>query len=67
MDKENWISIDERIPDSTGWYLAVRNGETMTEYFYKGEMGIGHWTWDELYRSTPTHWQPLPEPPTEEK
>lgn len=67
MDKkQGWISVDDRIPDTDGWYITERGGGVHAEYFIKDELAIGHWTLDDRYCAAPTHWQPLPEPPKEE-
>lgn len=58
--KQEWISVDERLPDKEGVYLV---------YTYKGYMKISKYSgwgiddeasFDDFFV---THWMPLPEPP----
>ena len=61
VPKQEWISVDERLPDGGGTYLTVDD---------EGYMIVA--TWHEFYgwllpvcRANPiTHWMPIPEPPT---
>jgi len=53
-----WISVDDRLPEESGGYLIFDYG-TMIAYF---DYESGEWDGEER-RHSPTHWQPLPEPP----
>lgn len=56
--KPEWISVDERLPDQDGKYLAYTiRGFTVLSYCYalEGIFGFEHWD--------VTHWMPLPEAP----
>lgn len=57
--KQEWISVDERLPDQDGkYYLAyTRKGFTVLSFYYalEGSFGFEHWD--------VTHWMPLPEAP----
>lgn len=56
--KSEWISVEERLPDQDGKYLAyTRKGFTVLSYYYALEGGFGFEHWDV------THWMPLPEAP----
>lgn len=64
---DKWISVNERLPDDWDNYL-VSLGKTTGELTYHPEH---KWCWIEEdgyvtdFNSSVTHWQPLPEPPTE--
>ena len=69
-----WISVDDRLPDESGWYLAYQeNGnifcrELLVEKYIAPPEKVGqkHYSWikqrPERYGYV-THWMPLPEPP----
>ena len=55
---DGWISVEEQLPEKDGRYLVVEG----LDY---------HWivinsTMQGKFDYNITHWQPLPEPPTEE-
>ena len=60
----NWISVEDRLPEETGYYLIFCHaGEKMfpkqkIDYFIENKQG-----W--LHSSNITHWMPLPAPPKE--
>ena len=55
---QEWISVEERLPEQDGKYLAyTRKGFTVLSYYYALEGAFGFEHWDV------THWMPLPEPP----
>lgn len=55
--KQEWISVDERLPDRDGKYLVYTSkGFIFTQYYYCTN-AVGFETWDV------THWMPLPETP----
>jgi len=65
--RPRWISVEERLPEKSGHYLAVMNGKT-GEAYYGHESHI--WLdpceeWENWTRFV-THWMPLPQPPKEE-
>jgi hypothetical protein len=56
--KQEWISVEDRLPEQSGKYLAyTRKGFTVFSYYYTldGALGFEHWD--------VTHWMPLPEAP----
>ena len=57
--KQEWISVDERLPDFEGKYLV---------YTIKGNVTIAYcyspsWESNPQFDYWVTHWMPLPEPP----
>ena len=55
--KQEWISVEERLPDIDGKYLVYTSkGFIFTQYYYFTN-AFGFETWDV------THWMPLPEEP----
>lgn len=62
--KQEWISVEERLPEKNGYYLVY----TMYGYIeverYKtwddDDLDGGYW-WE--FEGLVTHWMPLPEPP----
>lgn len=62
--KQEWISVDERLPDKSGKYI-VCNAKGMVYqtkfYTYPKDQG-GHWGQKDKGRSI-THWMHLPEAP----
>tara|TARA_Y100000310_G_scaffold29002_1_gene27563 strand:+ start:931 stop:1323 length:393 start_codon:yes stop_codon:yes gene_type:complete len=63
LDRQ-WISVDDRLPDSHGRYLTSTEKAFVKEtYFCQNEKGKALWTKD-YGKVRPTHWMPLPEPPT---
>jgi hypothetical protein len=69
--KQDWISVDERLPEKDGRYLvAMKNGDnyhistrrfkrTDPPIWWKGH-SYGYWA---RHTGGVTHWMPLPEPP----
>lgn len=60
-----WISVNDRLPETTGDVLAYFSGEGIVVAFF--DPGETRPWWHELTTAdaweTPTHWQPLPAPP----
>lgn len=65
--KQEWISVDERLPDDVcGVYVCDEYG-LMGEAYYCGR-GRFEWAYSEdLETAYATHWMPLPEPPKGEQ
>ena len=77
---QEWISVDDRLPDETGRYLAVKKriapdelGGNRTDivilrFFvdkgFRMPTHIPEWINKEINEEV-THWMPLPQPPTE--
>ena len=57
----DWISVDERLPESDALVNIVKGGSATSGFF------DGMW-WDINGRrgGDVTHWQPIPEPPKEQ-
>ena len=59
----NWISVDEKLPEATGWYLVYHsNGKMARCKFYTIP---NEWWYEGLrcHKTRCTHWMPLPQPP----
>ena len=54
--KQEWISVDERLPEQANHYLTVSE-EGIYVRFYSSE-----WGWNHDFGEV-THWMPLPEAP----
>ena len=57
--KQEWISVDERLPEIEGTYLAYTSRRTIEiahfyPYYVNGKPQFDYWI---------THWMPLPEAP----
>ncbi|MDO4698976.1 MAG: DUF551 domain-containing protein [Pasteurellaceae bacterium] len=69
MSKENngWISVEERQPENEQMILTYRNsfkrGDLFTQAIYIEGKGFIQYQTGYVGKQ-PTHWQPLPEPPT---
>ena len=67
MDKNGWISCEDKLPEYGIPVLVVYHGVVQnTTYF----LDIGEWREaygdsDSMPKSFVSHWQPLPEPPNE--
>ena len=64
---EGWISVEDRLPELSGWYMAWFQHDHAVLHF---DNQIG-WYWgdgehvmDEPYVSHITHWMELPDAPT---
>lgn len=79
--RDQWISVEERLPDEEGKYIVIAyNGITIDIlYFYKRypycNKGIrtdrpvwcGYDDYGDFEVKSVTHWRALPEPPEEDK
>ena len=60
----DWISVKDRLPDHSGYYLVYAlGGQDIAEYYKSVKPSGGFQNHRLTY--TITHWQPLPEPPKE--
>ena len=61
-----WISVEDRLPENTGWYLVYHhNGKMGQCKFYTNP---NEWWYEgtSCHKTRCTHWQSLPAPPEEE-
>ena len=66
---QKWIPVWERMPEVGVPVLAYNGNDTFVSEYYRthilpGDEGYMTWVKDQ-YACYPTHWMPLPEPPTE--
>ena len=70
--KQEWISVDERLPNEDGWYITYTNANGKNEGVIAQRLvtatvrGKKTRRWEWQTRVSPwivTHWMPLPEPP----
>ena len=57
--KQEWISVEERLPDAQGHFLIVDKEGQMNTAFYSLRFG---W-FSDFRKKNITHWMPLPEAP----
>lgn len=74
--KQEWISVDERLPEEGGAYLIVVKEKYESEKEWRYHVDVASFTfdwdcifhdWDEGQGIHITHWMPLPPPPKENK
>lgn len=59
-----WISVDERLPESLQRVLAINTrGDMFTSVYISFATGKNAWSTPYSYLGNVTHWMPLPEPP----
>ncbi len=66
VDRRQWISVEERLPEETGNYWVYRlTGTMMKTRFTHTGYKIGYTTgyWGGRLADDITHWMPLPDPP----
>ena len=63
-----WVSVDERLPETAGEYLVVYHPCHWDNVSAKICVGIdsfrGKTAWAKKKHQRVTHWMPIPEPPT---
>jgi hypothetical protein len=67
MNTDNWISVNDRLPEIDGEYI-VSNGSMVGVAYYENigiEYQFHREDYDSFYHNDVTHWQPLPKPPKE--
>lgn len=69
--REQWISVEDRLPEESGYYLTLLTMERyMVLHFSKKHRKFNCYDTLELSDLIPieevTHWMPLPEPPKED-
>lgn len=58
---DEWISVDDRLPDNYGVYLTfTEHGDTCVDYYNPTDNGESG---DFRNQDNITHWKPLPQPP----
>lgn len=61
-----WIDVNDRLPEKENFYLVWANSHVFMFYYGLHHDGdICWWYKEERIRRymTPSHWQPLPQPP----
>ena len=65
---QEWISVEDRLPDSSGYYLTYRTGycyvlsySTKNKLFNSYDEDNSEWA--KQYHVAVTHWMPLPQVP----
>lgn len=69
LSKKEWISVMDRLPEKTGYYLVAcnnlirgkQNGVDISYYQHKAR------NWKGMYNPSITHWMLFPLPPIENK
>ena len=65
--EREWISIDERLPETVGFYLCWREGFVPGKHLPESVLYDGIWTsMTQTNIQDVTHWMPLPQPPAED-
>ena len=64
--KQNWISVEDRLPEASGYYLFATNGNPYCGF--GNGTGVSYFmhkakTWKKINEKHVTHWMPLPKPP----
>lgn len=60
--KQEWISVDERLPETRETILYF-NGEWVDACYFDGDNFMTLDTYESSIVDNVTHWMPLPEPP----
>ena len=55
--KQEWISVEDRLPDKYNSVLIFCEGEVRIDYI------DSYGSWHDNFQYRVTHWMPLPEPP----
>ena len=68
--RPKWISVEERLPDNLTHCIANNGIEYIlcnyrNDKFYRIELPFGNTTTMAIYCHNITHWQPLPDPPSQ--
>ena len=61
--KQEWISVDERLPDKEGTYLTYTDKDNVDLDIFCIYSSHGTKFWSGERRGKVTHWMPLPEAP----
>ena len=63
-----WISVEERLPETNGYYLAYVESSLFPNGYYHNLLKFidGDFIEDHMVIHRVTHWMPLPAPPKEE-
>jgi len=61
-----WVSVETRMPDKNGLYATAYEGGNLPHAAYY-DVETGKWFLHYGGGGLPTHWMPLPPPPTSEQ
>ncbi len=61
----NWINVKDKLPKINDWILCSNNKDEWTDFAEINHNGHGKKVfWNRECEIYPTHWMPLPKPPT---
>ena len=64
VPRAEWISVEERLPESLQRVLVIdTKGDMFTSVYISFATGKNAWSTQNSYLGDVTHWMPLPEPP----
>lgn len=69
-DSEDWISVEEGLPDEGNWYLVMERGQVNFLFYDSEKIWLSTESTESgscEWRFPITHWMPLPNPPKQEQ
>lgn len=63
QNERRWISVEERLPDKSGFYLVYSQDGGVWVAEYQKSIGLFCDDSGTIMIPKPSHWTPLPEPP----
>ena len=74
IDREAWVSVNERMPDEDQVVIVIANGKPRENITLDGAFELAEWSerdgwflecWPDWENPVVTHWMPIPVPPEE--